>query len=130
MCHCRLKHSGFRSKPTKANLFHAYECDVELPGACSILLAAGLSTEHARSTGLLVRSPLSNTTLSLMEILQVRKVGDTLISSSESTAHLSPSSAFPPILFYSRFAGYVRIPAKYLLTQDCDLCAGSSTFIC
>lgn len=103
---------------------------MELPGACRVLLPAGLSTECARSTGLLVRSPLRIAALSLMEILQVRKVGETFVSSPESTAHLSPSSAFSPILFYSGLAGYVRIPAKYLLTQDRDLCAGSSTFIC
>lgn len=127
MCWCRLKHSRVRSRPTKADFFHAYKCGVELPSVCRVLLVAGLSTERA---GLQVPSLLGIEALSLMEILQVRKVGDALVSSPESIAHLSPSSAFSPVLFYSRLAGYVRIPAKYLLTQDRDLCAGSSTLIC
>lgn len=68
--------------------------------------------------------------LSPVEILQVEKMGDALVPFPNSVAHLSPSSAFFLVLFYSGLAGYIRIPAKYVLTQDYDLCAGFSTLIC
>lgn len=56
---------------------------------------------------------------------------DALASSPNSTApSLALLSAFFPVLFHSGLAGHVRIPAKYLLTQDYDLCTGFSVLIC
>lgn len=39
-------------------------------------------------------------------------------------------SFFPHPIFHSGLAGHIRIPAKYLLNQDSDLCSGFSVLIC